>query len=77
MKYRNKYRLRLEDGRSEPIPGLEGASRIIMIDEEQVGAQDITFGYSKYKPKGSIHKNTPIRMRKKSCTFFREGGSEG
>ncbi|RPJ33834.1 MAG: cupin domain-containing protein, partial [Deltaproteobacteria bacterium] len=53
MKYKNKYRLRLEDGRSEPIPGLEGASRIIMIDEEQVGAQDITFGFSKYSPKSS------------------------
>jgi mannose-6-phosphate isomerase-like protein (cupin superfamily) len=56
MQYKNKYRLRLEDGRSEPIPGLEGASRIIMIDEEQVGAQDITFGFSKYSPKSSIHK---------------------
>ncbi|NWF55025.1 MAG: cupin domain-containing protein [Syntrophaceae bacterium] len=56
MQYKNKYRLRLADGRSEPIPGLEGASRIILIDEEQVGAQDITFGYSKYKPKSSLHK---------------------
>ena len=56
MKHQDKFRLRLEDGRGEPIPGLEGASRIIMIDEEQVGAQDITFGYSKYKPQGSIHK---------------------
>ena len=56
MKYKNKYCFRLEDGRNEPIPGLAGASRIIMIDEEQVGAQDITFGYSKYSPKSSVHK---------------------
>ncbi len=56
MKFKNKYRLRVEDGRDEPIKGLEGASRIILIDEDQVGAQDITFGYSKYSPKSSIHK---------------------
>jgi mannose-6-phosphate isomerase-like protein (cupin superfamily) len=56
MRFKNKYRLRLEDGRDEPIKGLEGASRIILIDEGQVGAQDITFGYSKYSPKSSMHK---------------------
>lgn len=56
MKDRTGCRLRLEDGRSEPIEGLEGASRIIMVDQEQVGAEDITFGFSKYAPKSSIHK---------------------
>jgi quercetin dioxygenase-like cupin family protein len=56
MENRNKYVLKLGDGRSEPIRDLEGASRIILIDKEQAGAEDITFGYSHYEPKSSIHK---------------------
>jgi mannose-6-phosphate isomerase-like protein (cupin superfamily) len=56
MEYKNKYCFKLKDGRNEPIPGLAGASRIILIDEAQVGAEDITFGYSKYSPESSIHK---------------------
>ena len=56
MKIKNRYVLKLNDGRSEPIKDLEGASRIILIDQEQVGAGDITFGFSKYAPRSSIHK---------------------
>ena len=56
MKYKNKYVLKMEDGRNEPIKDLEHASRIILIDKETVGAEDITFGYSKWAPNMSFHK---------------------
>ena len=56
MQVKNKYVLKIDDGRNEPIKDLEGASRVILIDKEQVGAEDVTFGYSKYAPKSSIHK---------------------
>jgi mannose-6-phosphate isomerase-like protein (cupin superfamily) len=46
----------MEDGRNEPIKDLENASRIIFIDEERVGAEDITFGFSKWAPNMSFHK---------------------
>lgn len=48
--------LTLADGRNEPIKDLDGASRLILIDEDTVGAEDITFGYSKFEPHTSIHK---------------------
>jgi hypothetical protein len=48
MKFKNKYVLKTEDGRNEPIKDLENASRLIFVDEERVGAEDITFGYSKW-----------------------------
>jgi quercetin dioxygenase-like cupin family protein len=48
--------LKLRDGKSKPIKDLDGASRIILVDEETVGAEDITFGYSKFEAKTSIHK---------------------
>ena len=56
MRYFDKFLIKLEDGRNEPIPDLEGASRIILIDEERGGAKDITFGFSRYEPKTSIHR---------------------
>lgn len=52
----NKNVLKLEDGIEEMISDLEGASRTILIDESTVGAEDITFGHSKFEPHTSIHK---------------------
>jgi len=52
----NKNVLKLEDGIEEMISDLEGASRTILIDESTVGAEDITFGHSKFDPHTSIHK---------------------
>ena len=46
----------LEDGVSYPIPDLIGSSRLIAVDEDTVGAQEITFGYSKFAPESSVHK---------------------
>ena len=56
MKTPPQYRLRLEDGRNEPIPDLEDASRIILIDRANAGAEDITFGYSLYQPHTGVHR---------------------
>ena len=51
-----KFLLKLGDGRSEPIRDLENTQRTILIDQETVGAEDITFGYWKWEPKTSLHK---------------------
>jgi len=51
-----KYVLKLADGRNEPIKDLDGASRTILVDEQTVNANEITFGHSKYEPKTSMHK---------------------
>lgn len=48
--------IKLEDGIEEMITDLEGASRTILIDEKTVGAEDITFGHSKFEPHTSVHK---------------------
>jgi len=56
MKKIQKNVLRLEDGIEEMITDLEGASRTILIDEKTVGAEDITFGHSKFEPHTSVHK---------------------
>lgn len=45
-----------KDGVSYPIPGLIGSSRLIAIDEDTVGAKEITFGYSEFAPGSSVHK---------------------
>jgi mannose-6-phosphate isomerase-like protein (cupin superfamily) len=56
MKYKNKYLFKLEDGREEPIKDLERALRIVIIDKERVGAEDITFAYCRFDGKMSLHK---------------------
>jgi len=52
----NKYLIPLQGGRNEPIRDLDNASRVILIDEEQVGAEDITFGHCRFAARTSIHK---------------------
>jgi len=51
-----KYLLKLTDGRVEPIQDLEHAERIVLVDQERVGAKDITFAYCKFEAKTSYHK---------------------
>ena len=51
-----KYLLKLADGRNEPIQDLEHAERIVLVDQETVGARDITFAYCKFEAKTSYHK---------------------
>lgn len=52
----NKYLIRPGEGRNEPIKDLDGATREILIDEQEVAAEDITFGFSSFAPHTSIHK---------------------
>jgi mannose-6-phosphate isomerase-like protein (cupin superfamily) len=56
MERKSKYLLNLRDGRNEPIKDLERTERIILVDRDTVGAEDITFGYLKWEPKTSFHK---------------------
>jgi mannose-6-phosphate isomerase-like protein (cupin superfamily) len=56
MERKKRYRLALQDGRDEPIKDLEGAARIILVDRDTVGAEDITFGYLRWESKTSFHK---------------------
>ncbi len=51
-----RYVLKLADGRNEPIRDLDGASRTILVDEETVGAGEITFGHSRFAPRTSVHR---------------------
>ena len=48
--------LRLEDGRNEPIKDLTNATRIVLVDKDTVGAEDITFAYCKFEAQTSLHK---------------------
>ncbi len=51
-----KYLIKLSDGRNEPIQDLEHASRIVLVDQDTVGAKGITFAYCKFEAKISYHK---------------------
>ena len=51
-----KYLLRREDGRNEPIKDLNNAIRLVLVDKDTVGAEDITFAYCKFEAKTSSHK---------------------
>ncbi|MBE0532341.1 MAG: cupin domain-containing protein [Rhodospirillales bacterium] len=52
----SKYLFHPGEGRDEPIKDLEGASRLILIDGQEVAAEDVTFGFSRFAPHTSIHK---------------------
>jgi quercetin dioxygenase-like cupin family protein len=58
MKLENdmKYLLGLSDGRNEPIKDLENAKRVVLVDKDTVGAEDITFAYCRFEAKTSTHK---------------------
>ncbi len=51
-----KYVIGLEEGRSEPIKDLDNAQRIVLVDKDTVGAEDITFAYCKFEARTSSHK---------------------
>jgi len=82
MKYRNRYRFKLENGRNEPIKDLEHTLRIVIVDEERVGAQDITFAYCRFEPvqyynlllcmdfQGVILKSNPTAPQKMGILCF-------
>lgn len=51
-----KFLLGLADGRNEPIKDLDNAKRIVLVDKDTVGAEDITFAYCRFEAKTSAHK---------------------
>lgn len=51
-----KHVLGLADGRNEPIKDLDNAQRIVLVDRDTVGAEDITFAYCRFEAKTSSHK---------------------
>ena len=51
-----KYVRGLDDGKNEPIKDLDNAKRIVIVDRDTVGAEDITFAYCKFEAKTSSHK---------------------
>lgn len=51
-----KYVLGIADGRDEPIKDLENAKRVVLIDKDTVGAEDITFAYCRFEAGTSSHK---------------------
>lgn len=51
-----KYLLGPEDGRNEPIKDLDNAKRVVVVDKDTVGAQDITFARCKFAAKTATHK---------------------
>ncbi|MEG2216628.1 MAG: cupin domain-containing protein [Clostridia bacterium] len=44
-----------KDGVSYPIPGLVGSTRLIVVDQDTVGANEVTFGFSEFAPASSVH----------------------
>ncbi len=46
----------LEEGRNEPIKDLDHAKRVVLVDKDTVGAEDITFAYCRFEAETSSHK---------------------
>ena len=51
-----KYMLGIDEGRIEPMKDLDNAKRVVLVDKDTVGAEDITFAYCKFEAKTATHK---------------------
>jgi len=51
-----KYVIGIEEGRNEPIKDLDNAKRVVLVDKDTVGAEDITFAYCRFEAETSSHK---------------------
>jgi quercetin dioxygenase-like cupin family protein len=51
-----QYLIKPEDGRNEPIKDLNNAERVVLVDKDTVGAQDLTFALCTFAAKTSTHK---------------------
>jgi quercetin dioxygenase-like cupin family protein len=51
-----KYLLGIDEGRNEPIKDLDNAKRVVLVDKDTVGAEDITFAYCRFEAKTATHK---------------------
>lgn len=51
-----KCLLGLADGRNEPIKDLVNAKRVVLVDKDTFGAEDITLAYCKFVARTATHK---------------------
>jgi len=51
-----KYVIGIEEGRNEPIKDLDNAKRVVLVDKDTAGAEDITFAYCRFEAETSSHK---------------------
>jgi mannose-6-phosphate isomerase-like protein (cupin superfamily) len=51
-----KYVIGMDDGRNEPIKDLDNARRVVLVDKDTVGAEDITFAFCRFEAMTSSHK---------------------
>ena len=56
MSPKMKHVLRLKDGRDEPLKDLEFCRRVILIDKDMVGAEEVTLAHTIWDAKTSYHK---------------------
>jgi mannose-6-phosphate isomerase-like protein (cupin superfamily) len=51
-----KYVIGMDEGRNEPIKDLDNAKRVVLVDKDTVGAEDITFAFCRFEAMTSSHK---------------------
>jgi mannose-6-phosphate isomerase-like protein (cupin superfamily) len=54
--YSENYLIKRGDGRNEPIKDLSNARRVVLVDKDTKGAEDITFARCTFDAKTSVHK---------------------
>jgi quercetin dioxygenase-like cupin family protein len=54
--YSEDYLIKNGDGRNEPIKDLSNARRVVLVDKDTKGAEDITFAHCTFDAKTSVHK---------------------
>ena len=54
--YSEDYLIKRGDGRNEPIKDLSNARRVVLVDKDTKGAEDITFAHCTFDAKTSVHK---------------------
>jgi quercetin dioxygenase-like cupin family protein len=50
------YLIKNGEGRNEPIKDLSNAARVVLVDKDIIGAEDITFAHCTFESKTSVHK---------------------
>jgi quercetin dioxygenase-like cupin family protein len=51
-----KHIIRQHEGRVEPLKDLEFCKRVILVDKDTAGAEDVTFAYTYWEANTSYHK---------------------
>lgn len=62
----------IEEGRNEPIKDLDNAKKVVLVDRNKVGAEDITFAYCRFEAETSSHKKH-IHKDAKEVIYILEG----